>query len=414
MTELSESQRTEKILIIRQVETRNRNPLHAQFGTTLTFCQEMELGNIVSVPCLSDAIDQLEDQGLITCDFDFGMLTGKTTPVFTKASPSHESDSGVSDMVDLESNLRSVSPNSDTGLSEVGSNSNDLFDFDSLTGQFLEDELDAEIASYFKDPSVSDKIHLDVNLGKNDSDAKKPEFVARAVRKESSETDVDIESDSSDQENASVERRILRPKRHVKFNDSADVHILPSTSKDMPEITTKPAVKVVKVIKTPANTSNAALDNKILEAIDDRSRKNAIQAKMNREKKKAYIKSLEDEIESLKMENFAVRNSNKKVMKERDALLEEREYLKSVIANQSTLSGLLQNIGKVDNVKLTSSFAQRKRSAELDHDYDSSGKRVKKTKTTAGVCLHVDDGNVSIEFCSKCATAAKSTADEES
>ena len=372
---------------------------------------------MVSVPCLSDDIDQLEDQDFIKCDIDFGMLTGKASPLFTKASPSHESDSGVSDMVDLESHLRSVSPNSDAGLSEVGSNSNDLFDFDSLTGQFLEDEFDAEIAGYFENPSINESIiNLDVNLGKNETEAisKKAGLAARSARKESSETDIDIESDSSDQYVASAGRRILRAKRHVKFNDNADVHILPSTSKDVPEIISKPAVKVVKVIKTPANTSKAALDNKILEAIDDKSKKNAVQAKINREKKKAYIKSLEDEIDSLKMENFAVRNSNKKVVKERDALLEEVEYLKSVIANQSTLSGLLQNIGKVDNVKLTSSFAQQKRSAELDHDYGSSGKRVRKTKTTAGVCLHVDGGNVSIEFCSKCASTAKSTADDDS
>ena len=376
---------------------------------------------MVSVPCLSDDIDQLEDQDFIKCDIDFGMLTGKASPLFTKASPSHESDSGISDMVDLESHLRSVSPNSDAGLSEVGSNSNDLFDFDSLTGQFLEDEFDAEIAGYFenptiKNPSINESINLDVNLGKNETEAirMKAGLAARSARKESSETDIDIESDSSDQYVASAGRKILRAKRHVKFNDNADVHILPSTSKDVPEIITKPAVKVVKVIKTPTNTSKAALDNKILEAIDDKSKKNAVQAKINREKKKAYIKSLEDEIDSLKMENFAVRNSNKKVVKERDALLEEVEYLKSVIANQSTLSGLLQNIGKVDNVKLTSSFAKQKRSAELDHDYGSSGKRVKKTKTTAGVCLHVDRGNVSIEFCSKCASAAKSTADDDS
>ena len=378
----------------------------------------MELHNSVSVPCLSDGIDELQDQEFINCDVDFGMLTGKASPLFFKPSPSHESDSGVSDMVDLESNPRSVSPNSDAGLSEVGSNSNDLFDFDSLTGKFLEDELDAEIAGYFENPSINESVNIGVNLHKYENEteitSKKEQASVRLVRKESSETDIDIESDSSERYVASPGKRIIRAKKHVKFNDNADVHILPSTSKVMPEIAMKPAVKVVKVIKTPANTSKTAIENQILEAIDDKSRKNAVQAKINREKKKAYIKSLEDEIESLKMENFAVRNSNKKVVKERDALLEEVEYLKSVIANQSTLSGLLQNIGKVDNVKLSSSFAQRKRSAALDHDYGSSNKRVKQTKTTAGVCLHVDGGNVSIEFCAKCASAANTTADDES
>lgn len=362
----------------------------------------MELDNSFSVPCL---LDDIEEQDCIRCDIDFGMLMDK------KNSPSHESDSGVSDMVDFESDLRSVSPSSasDATLSEVGSTSN-LFDFDSLSGQILDDELDAELASYFDDPVVNDKQNPSVMSFQNNSETV---TFNRSARKESSETEEDIGTHNSDHE-SDTGRKILRPKRQVNFNEKADVHILPSTSNDMAEASARPAVKIVKVIKTPASTPKSVVDDKILEAIDDRSRKNAINAKMNREKKKVYIKSLEDEIESLKMENFAVRNSNKKILKERDALLEECEYLKGVIANQSTLSGLLKNIGKVDNVKLTSSFAQRKRSAELDHDYGSSGKRVKSTKTSAGVCLHVDDGNVSIEFCSKCAHAAKSTSEEES
>ena len=368
---------------------------------TSSHLNKMEFDNLGSVPCL---LDELEDQGVIKTDIDFGMWSKQEGAV--KGSPSHESDSGVSDMVDLENDLRSVSPSSD-GLSEVGSTAN-LFDFD-FSSELIDDDLDAELASYFEKPEENDSNDtMTVNL---QSDAVTNATSNSSVRK-SPETDIDVESDSSD--HASVQRRkTLTPKRHVKFSANADVHILPSTSKC--DIPAKPSVKVVKVIKTPASTTNAVLDNQVIKAIDDRNKKNAVQAKINREKKKAYIRSLEEEIDSLKMENYAVKNSNKKIVKERDALLEEVEYLKGIIANQSVLSGLLQNIGNVDNVKLTSSFMQRKRNAELDHDYGacSSAKRVKSTKTTAGVCLHVDKGNVSLEFCSKCAGMAQSTFNDD-
>ena len=367
---------------------------------------KMELDNF-SVPCLLDEIEGIDS---IKSDFNFGMLVDKTDAV--KGSPSHESDSGVSDMVDLENDLRSVSPSSD-GISEVGTSSS-LFDFDTLPGHFLDDDLDAELASYFDDPLESDKLNRSASLDKNivQQVMETDKTVSNHLQSKSPETDLDIETDNSDQENTS-DSTILRAKRQVKFSKNTDVHILPSTSKDLVEIAPKPTVKVVKVIKTPATTPKSALDNQVIQAIDDRNKKNAIQAKMNREKKKAYIQSLEDEVENLKVENFAVRTESKKIAKERDALFEEVQYLKGVIANQTVLSGLLKNIGKVENVKLTSSFSHRKRSAELDHDYGNSGKRVKKTKTTAGVCLHVDEGNVSIEFCSKCAGMAKSTHDDE-
>ena len=385
---------------------------------------KMEHDNI-SIPCL---LDDLEDEGVIKFDIDFGMLSGQKKGA-VKGSPSHESDSGVSDMVDLDTDLRSISPSSD-GIGEVGSTAN-LFDFDAFSSQLLDEELDAELAGYFEKTDESDDNN---NVTGSRMATSPPSSVNQKVTVRcaitspvlsiSPEKDVDIESEQSDQEcvNEVTEhdvvdkRKLVKPKRHVKFNDNTDVHILPSKSKRVPEstATVKPSVKVVKVIKTPATAPSTSLDNQVIQAIDERNKKNAVQAKMNREKKKAYIRSLEDEIDNLQMKNFALNSSNKKILKEKDALKEEVEYLKGIIANQSVLSGLLKNIGNVDNVKLSSSFVQRKRSAEMDHDYDNSAKRVKTTKTTAGVCLHVDQGNVSIEFCSKCAGMAQSTLDDKS
>ncbi|XP_053392612.1 uncharacterized protein LOC123563972 [Mercenaria mercenaria] len=355
------------------------------------------------------------DSKVIKCDVDFGMTVD---PVFaSKASPSHESDSGCSDM----SEVRSVSP-----LSEVDFMSADgevkLFDFESVAVD-EDNELDKELETYLAVPLSSETR---ANL-------KTPEVQVRPVINlpDQGSPDIEVDSDSNDPDYMPKQRiiqsRALREKQMPEANPCAsviqvpfmknshqtDIHILRSSSKtnsyDKKCISkaSPPAVKVVKVVKTAAQTKQE-IDDELLKALDDRNKKNAVQAKMNREKKKAYIKSLEDEIEELKCENFTLKENERKVSNERNELKEEIEYLKSVLANQSALSGLLKNIGNVENVKLSSSL-NRKRSADLDHDYHNVVKRGKLTvRKTAGVCLHVDQGNVSLEFCSKCASMAKS------
>ncbi len=170
------------------------------------------------------------------------------------------------------------------------------------------------------------------------------------------------------------------------------------------------------VVSVPARQSVPG--KRMPEPYDEKVRnKNAIQAKINREKKKAYMRELEDKVSSLAKENESLKKDSKKFQKERDVLAEEVQYLRNVLANQSKLSSLLKNInGNVDNVRLSSSYVTRKRSADLDHDYDGEAPRpVAKrgrrpavaTATSAisgGVCLHVvNDNDVSIEFCQHCA-----------
>lgn len=144
----------------------------------------------------------------------------------------------------------------------------------------------------------------------------------------------------------------------------------------------------------------------------DKSQKNAVQARINRQKKKAYIQGLEDQVEALSRENEVLKKDSKKFQKERDTLEEEVKYYKSVLANDSQLAVLLQNIGNVSNVRFTTSFdVSRKRSLALDHDYGvGSSSKKRKThpdvKMSGGVCLHVDKDNVSLEFCSKCSKMA--------
>lgn len=381
----------------------------------------MEDDYCISAPCL---LDDLMDSNIVKCDVELGMTVD---PVFaSKSSPSHESDSGCSDM----SEVRSVSPISDVDF--LSPNSDDrveLFDFESVASiESTVDEFDTELESYLATPVES----------QNRTVLKMPDSVVHDGRSitlvESGSPVIEVDSDGSDPDYV-PERRVIQSKALVcctkvhtvqeekpratiiklPFSTkrwSTDIHILPSSSKgNNSDICCKsksstPTVKVVKVVKTAAQSKHE-IDQELLEALDDRNKKNAVQAKINREKKKVYMKTLEDEIEDLKCENFTLKESSRKAIDEKNELLEEVEYLRSVLANQSVLSGLLKNIGNVENVKLSSST--RKRSADLDHDYHNAPKHARSSaKKTAGICLHVDQGNLSLEFCSKCASMAKS------
>lgn len=141
------------------------------------------------------------------------------------------------------------------------------------------------------------------------------------------------------------------------------------------------------------------------------SRRAAVQAKINREKKKAYIKCLEDSCSELKQENVLLKSQQCKLETESKSLRQEVLYLKNVLANQSTLSKLLKNIGEVEGISLHTSFA----SQCAGNDVANPKKRTLSTKCekasdvssiSSGICLHVDKDNVSLEFCSECARKA--------
>jgi hypothetical protein len=158
------------------------------------------------------------------------------------------------------------------------------------------------------------------------------------------------------------------------------------------------------LIKDVSSEFNETVGQMEKEEVEIRN-KHATHARIQRRKKKVYVTGLEKENEELKKENVEMREKLLACENEKNSYEEEILYLKSVLANQSTLSSLLQNIEGVESVNLSTSFS-RKRHAVKDHDYtDIPAKKSK--KTGAGVCLHVTNkDNVSLEFCSKCAKKA--------
>ncbi|MBN3286804.1 ZHANG factor, partial [Polyodon spathula] len=142
---------------------------------------------------------------------------------------------------------------------------------------------------------------------------------------------------------------------------------------------------------------------------EGRSNRNAIAARVNRLKKKEYVSGLENKVTSLSTENKELKEENKQLSKRLDELEDETRYLRAVLANESTLAQLLSRLAGGNGMKLSTSLFKEPK--ENDHDYALPGKRVKveEKETTGGICLHVDNNIVSVEFCSKCAESAISS-----
>lgn len=354
--------------------------------------------------------DDLMDKGMIKDDINFGeigFLDHQELEFVKGLSPSHESDSGISSGSSPTYSMAS-------GIEDepVFTDLNGLDDFDEELTSYL--EATTKIGSSSNDGYVFSPVLSTSPIINVDSTDRGDQFtispvlsvpdVVEPVTKVQTRSSVkQLQQNlklTNTKESKSVIRQTVNDSKSVK-NDEVQTKPGPSNV---------PQVKVIKVISAPGNQTKNETEKRIFEAIDERNKKNAIQAKINREKKKNYIKSLEDEIDLLKEENSSLRDSKNKMEQTVNVLEDEVAYLKNIIANQSALSNLLKNIPNVSNVKLSSSFSQRKRAASHDHDYQGPVKRAK--TTTAGVCLHVNNDSASLEFCSKCSAMAESSSEE--
>ncbi len=154
--------------------------------------------------------------------------------------------------------------------------------------------------------------------------------------------------------------------------------------------------------------ANAAASTKADVTGVDKNRKNAEAARQNRIKKKKYVECLEKERSSLKTENVILKTKCHEYQSRCQRLQSEVDYLKNVLANESVLSSLIQNIPNIPGVKLTSSFRKRARPSSSSGNTSEEGGAMKKMKivSSAGVCLHVAKNLVSLEFCENCSKQA--------
>ncbi|CAL1544983.1 unnamed protein product, partial [Lymnaea stagnalis] len=122
--------------------------------------------------------------------------------------------------------------------------------------------------------------------------------------------------------------------------------------------------------------------------------KNAIAARDNRLKKKRYVASLEESLKDLKCENEHLSLENEKQKKALMVLKNEVTYLRSVIANQTTLAAILRNVSKTPGVKLSTSFLNQttinlsKNNAALEENASDDFPVTSSTNSTSH-CDHV-------------------------
>lgn len=142
----------------------------------------------------------------------------------------------------------------------------------------------------------------------------------------------------------------------------------------------------------------------------EKSRKNAIIAKRNREKKKQLMEQMESRCDKLSSQNELLDTDNNKLRHRVQTLEEEVFYLKSVLANQSALSNVLSSLKSVDQIRFSSSFEASKYSKKGMHSSTNQSQRgsAAQLKVSGGICLHVDGNQVSMEMCAKCAQVSSS------
>lgn len=216
------------------------------------------------------------------------------------------------------------------------------------------------------------------------------------------ENDVDELSSPLRSGVVSIHRRVVtrseRPKRAAVLKKRA-VSICSDSSEDMEP-------RKVRHISTSAERSNS---------------KNAIAARENREKKKQYVANLERDLKHYKEENSKNVALLDTFKKNQEALVTEVQYLRGCLANSAEISAVIREVKKIPNVKqVTTSLGinsknqeSRKRCLRSENEENESGPAKKKRlqaltgSDRAGICVHVNDGAISLEFCSQCHRSAK-------
>ena len=144
----------------------------------------------------------------------------------------------------------------------------------------------------------------------------------------------------------------------------------------------------------------------------DKSRKNAEAAKQGRIRKKKYLDDLEKDRAHVRADNIVLKTKYAELQARNRKLENEVDYLRSVLANQSTLASLIKNVPNTPGVNLTSSFSRKRPNKVIEDPVEgTSNKRPKQGSKTSsqksgGICLHVSEAVVSLEFCAQCSQQA--------
>lgn len=174
--------------------------------------------------------------------------------------------------------------------------------------------------------------------------------------------------------------------------------------------------------------------------------KNAVAARINRMKQKQYVKDLEQKMSRLKREIKGMKRELREREEKWASSRRQVAYLRSMIANSHQIGNLLRNIrwrnivsqgsnidktlnelnsdASIDHFPITASHSLFDGYFDLLEERDSNHPHmvqpppgapqeeegwalldgVNPTTTEVGVCLHVSNRRISVEFCDECST----------
>ena len=192
----------------------------------------------------------------------------------------------------------------------------------------------------------------------------------------------------------------------------------------------KNAIKAAYTVHCNEKVTNVSLERSKNGPLKTTIKTQAEKAKEQRQRKKKFVQELQDTIEELKQEKAGLQQVNTQLNDKIGSLQEEISYLKGVIANQSELAKILRSVANIPGISINCSVLKNdqgemgknnkrkcvpagKKGVNLS-DENAKKRRMDievngELENNAGVCVHVQSGKVSLEFCPECSKKAKST-----
>jgi len=143
--------------------------------------------------------------------------------------------------------------------------------------------------------------------------------------------------------------------------------------------------------------------------------RNAIAARENRERKKAYVEDMEMKLKKFNHENKVMKSKIDCLTKRNEELDYEVNYLKGIIENDTTISAVIKHMSSFKQIKLVGTEFMATTEAVPDLKGVRKSTRIatkgeisppinklKPSFESAGVCLHIHNKKVSLELCAKC------------
>ena len=192
----------------------------------------------------------------------------------------------------------------------------------------------------------------------------------------------------------------------------------------------KNVIKTAYTVHSNEKVTNVSLERSKNGPLKTTTKTQAEKAKEQRQRKKKFVQELQDTIEELKQEKAGLQQVNTQLNDKIGSLQEEISYLKGVIANQSELAKILRTVANIPGISINCSVLKNdqgemgknnkrkcvpagKKGVNLS-DENTKKRRMDievngELENNAGVCVHVQSGKVSLEFCPECSKKAKST-----